>query len=144
MKNDVKTSENVADLEARIVELEALVKYYEELLRLQKHKQFGASSEKSEYDQYSLFNEAENTANDNILEPELVEIQKHFRKRTRLVNDRLPDNLPVETIEYDLDKNERICPECDGDMHVMGRETRKELKIVPAQAVIVEHIRRVS
>lgn len=38
------------------------MKYYEEQFRLSKHRQFGASSEKSEYDQQSLFNEAENTA----------------------------------------------------------------------------------
>ena len=48
-------------LKARVAELEALVKYYEELLRLSRHKLFGASSEQSGHhsDQLSFFNEAE-------------------------------------------------------------------------------------
>ena len=126
-----------------ITKLEALVKYYEEQFRLAKHRQFGASSEKSEYDQLSLFNEAEVTADENIAEPELMEIQRHYRKRTRLVNDRLPESLSVETIEHDLPANEQLCPECGGDLEMIGREKRCELKIIPATAVIVEHVRKI-
>ena len=62
MKNAIDTTENVAELKGRIAELEALVKYYEGQFRLAKHRQFGASSEKSEYDQLNMFNEAEVTA----------------------------------------------------------------------------------
>jgi len=42
--------------DARITGLETLGKHYEEYLRLSKHRQFGSSSEKSEYDQLNLFN----------------------------------------------------------------------------------------
>ena len=49
VKND-KTEAEITALKNRIYELETLVKYYEEQFRLSKHKQFGASSEKSEYD----------------------------------------------------------------------------------------------
>jgi len=85
-------------LNGKITELEALVKYCEEQFRLAKHRQFGASSEKSEYDggQLNFFNEVEAIAGANEVEPELVEVEKHFRKRQRLTNDRLPDDLPVE------------------------------------------------
>ena len=56
----------------------------------------------------------------------------------------LPAHLPVEIVEHDLDNEEQICPECDGNLHVMGRETiRRELKLIPAKAVIVEHVRKV-
>jgi transposase len=144
MKSCENWPEIVAQKEARIAELEALVKYYEEQFRLSKHRQFGASSEKSEYDiQLSIFNEAEATVDANVPEPELTEIVRHYGKRTRLTNDRLPDHLPVEIVEHDLPANERVCPECGGDLHVMGREKRRELKIIPAKAVIVEHIRKV-
>ena len=143
MKNTFVTTENVSELKGRIVELEALVKYYEEQLRLSKHKQFGASSEKSEYDQLSIFNEAELTADESIAEPELVKVEKHYRKRTRLTTDKLPEDLPVEVVEHELPASEQICPECGGDMHVMGRDTRRELKIIPAKAVIVEHVRKI-
>ena len=164
MKNAVKTAqvqsenaaastETIAQLEnqiteqkSKIAELEALVKFYEGQFRLQKHRQFGASSEKSAYDQPSLFNEAETVADaagtEPTPEPELVEIQKHYRKRTRLITDRLPEDLPVEIVVHELPEEEQICPECGGELHVMGREKRRELKIIPARAVIVEHVRK--
>jgi len=79
-----------------------------------------------------------------VPEPELVEIEKHFRKRKNMVNDKLPENLPVETVLHELEPGEQVCPECDGALHVMGTETlRRELKLVPAQAVVVEHGRKV-
>jgi len=133
----------VAGKDQEIAELKALVKFYEEQFRLNKHRQFGASSEKSEYDQLSIFNEADATADANVPEPELIEIERHYRKRTRLTTDKLPENLPIEVVEHDLPTDEQICPECGGDLHVMGRETRRELVIIPAQVKIREHIRKV-
>jgi transposase len=147
MESTVITIENLREIiskkEARITELEALVKIYEEQFRLNKHRQFGVSSEKSEYDQINMFNEAEVTAGANVEEPELVEVEKHYRKRTRLTTDKLPEDLPVEIVEYDLPENKQICPECGGDLHVMGRETRRELVIIPAQVKIREHVKKV-
>ncbi len=145
MENTAVTTENVAELKGRIAELEALVKYYEEQFRLSKHRQFGASSEKSEYDfgQLTIFNEAEIFADANMPEPEFVEIEKHYRKRTRLTTDKLPDDLPVEVVEHDLPESERVCPECGGELHVMGRDMRRELVIVPAQVKIREHVRKI-
>ena len=137
-------AENIA-LKTELAELKILVKYYEEQLRLSKHRQFGASSEKSEYDfnQLNLFNETELVADANTAEPELVEVEKHFRKRTRLTTDKLPDDLPVEIVEHKLPPSEQFCPECDGALHVMGKEVRRELKLIPAKAVIVEHVKYV-
>ena len=150
-KNDLtatSAAENqteIAALKARISELEVLVKYYEEQFRISKHRQYGASSEKSEYDlaQLSIFNEAELFSDANVAEPELVEVEKHYRKRTRLTTDKLPENLPVEVVEHDLPESERICPECGGPLHVMGRDSWEELVIVPAQVKIRKHIRMI-
>lgn len=134
-----------AAMKTRIAELQILVKYYEEQLRLAKHRQFGASSEKSAYDvnQLTFFNEAEATADVNVAEPELIEIERHYRKRTRLTTDRLPEHLEVEIVEHDLPQADQYCPECGGELHVMGRETRRELLIIPAQVKIREHVRKV-
>lgn len=142
--NPAKPDETAA-LKARVAELEALVKYYEERLRLSRHKLFGASSEQSAHnpDQISLFNEAEVLADANVPEPELIEIEKHYRKRTRLTTDKLPEDLPVEVVEHDLPENEKVCPECGGELHVMGRDSRRELVIIPAQVKIREHVRLV-
>jgi len=146
MENAVKTTENwpeiIAGKDARITELEALVKFYEEQFRLAKHRQFGASSEKSEYDlsQLTLFNEAEITADENIPEPEITTVKEHYRKRTRLTKDKLPEDLPVEEVCYELPENERICPDCGHGLRVMGHESREELVLIPATAKIRRHI----
>jgi len=140
--NDKLAVENVA-LKNRINELEFLVKYYEEQFRLAKHRQFGASSEKSDIGQISLFNETEVTADEKVAEPELVEIEKYYRQRKRVTGDSLPENLPVETIEHTLPEAEQICSECGGVLHVMGRQRRRELKIIPAQVKIMEHIQHI-
>ena len=100
-----KSAEEIVVLKNRIVELEALVKHYEEQFRLAQHRRFGASSEKSEYDvnQLSLFNEPEAAADEKAAEPELVEVEKHYRKRKQSASDRLPPDLAVEVIEYELE-----------------------------------------
>ncbi len=125
--------------------LERQVEYLLEQMRLSRHRQFGASSEKSEYDleQLNLFNEAEVMAAAEKAEPELVEVETQDRTAKRSAADRLPEDLPVEVIEYTLPEDEQVCDECGHGLHVMGHESRRELKIIPAQAIIVEHRRAV-
>ena len=90
-----------------------------------------------------FFNEEEETHNLAITEQQRIEVKAHYRKRTRLTTDKLPEELPVEIIEHKLPEKECICPECGSELHTMGKETRDELKIIPAKAVIVRHIRHV-
>ncbi len=53
-----------------------------EQIKLSQHKLFGTSSEKSQYDnQLNLFNEAENQADERVIEPELEEIKYKRKKR---------------------------------------------------------------
>jgi len=132
------------NLKSGYAELTAKVEWLMEQFRLAQHRRFGASSEKSDYDQLNLFNEPEITSDILVPEPELVEVEKHYRKRKNMVNDKLPEHLPVETVVHELPADEQVCPECDGNLHVMGHETlRRELKLIPAKAVIVEHVRKV-
>ena len=140
-----KQESYIAHLEQKLKEKEMLVKFYEEQFRLAKHRRFGASSEKSQYDhsQLLLFDEAETTASPAFAEPELVEIEKHYRKAKRASGDRLPENIPVEVVEHELPADERDCPKCGDPLHTMGRETRREMKIIPAQVKIVEHVRHI-
>ena len=130
-------------LKAQNAELKQKVDWLMEQFRLSRKKEFGQSSEKSEYIQLNLFNEAEATADANVPEPELTEIKRHYRKKAKAAPDRMPEGLPVETIIHDLPEDERDCPECGCKMHVMGKDIRQELKLIPAQAVIVEHVRNV-
>jgi transposase len=112
-------------------------------IRLAKHNQYGVSSEQTDCTQFSIFNEVESTADISTPEPQLTEIKAHYRKRTRLTTDKLPQDLPVEVIEHNLSAEECICPNCRSGLHTMGKETREELKIIPAQAIIVRHVRHV-
>jgi transposase len=133
---------------SQVTELTSKVEWLMEQFRLAQHRRFGASSEKSvggESEQLNLFNEAEIASDILVPEPELVEIEKHFRKRRNAVNEKdLPDSLPIETIEHELPADEQVCPECGGNLHVMGKETlRRELKLIPVKAVIIEHVRKV-
>ncbi|MEN6510015.1 MAG: IS66 family transposase [Smithella sp.] len=125
-------------LQAENAELSKQVRWLMEQIRLNRQKRFGSSSEKSQYDSLDLFNEAEVTANEKEAEPELTEIQTHYRKKAKQSSDRLPEDLPVEIIEHSLEDDS--CPTCAAKLHVMGKKVRRELKLIPARAVIVEHI----
>ena len=143
MENSRNWPEIVAEKDARIAELEALVKFYEEQFKLSKSRQFGPSSEKGDLpEQLGLFDEGENTAGPNAPEPELERIAYIRRKRVGKREEDL-SGLPVEAIEHKLPEEERICPECNGPLHQMGHDVRRELKIVPAKVVVVEHNRAV-
>jgi len=127
----------------RIAQLEQQVQWLMSQFKLVRHKQFGISSEQTEGSQLSIFNEAESNCNLAAPEPEIIEITAHYRKRTRLTTDKLPEDIPVEIIEHELPEGECVCPDCGGKLHTMGKEVREELKIIPAKAVIVKHIRHV-
>jgi len=133
----------IEEKDRRIAELEKQVEWFLTQLRLAKHKQYGVSSEQTYPTQISIFNEAETTADLTQPEPEITEVKAHYRKCTRLTTDKLPEDLPVEIVEHELREEDRSCPECGGELHTMGKETREELKIIPAKAVIVRHIRHV-
>jgi transposase len=140
IENILKTNE---ELKAENEQLRHQVQWLMEQFRLAKHKQFGASSEQTSPDQLYLFNEAEKTADFKAPESEITGVKAHYRKKTRLTTDKLPEDLPVEIIEHELPIEARVCPDCGSSLHKMGEDTREELKIIPAKAVIVRHVRHV-
>lgn len=143
MENNDNLRQIVAEKDARIAELEALVKYYEELFRLSKARQFGTSSEKSAIaEQLGMFDEVKDATDYKSPEPELEEIKYKRRKRAGKREADL-SGLPVERVEHTIPEEDRKCPECGGEMHEMGHDIRRELKIVPAQVKVVEHNRAV-
>ena len=133
----------IEEQRAEIEQLRQQVQWLMEQLKLGKHQRFGASSEQTPLDQLSLFNEAEAAADLTAPEPEITEVKAHYRKKTRLTTDKLPEDLPVEEIIHELPEDERGCPDCGGALHKMGQEIREELKFIPAKAVIIRHIRYV-
>lgn len=140
MQTIVLTQSEYYEMKAAIARLEALVKYYEERFRLSQSRQFGQSSEMS--GQLSLFDEVENTADTALPEPELEDVTYKRRKRVGKRKDDL-SALPVDIVKHTLPEEERVCPECGGDLHEMGHDIRRELKVIPARIVVVEHNRAV-
>ena len=126
---------------ATIAKQKELNEYYLEQLRLARRHRFGRSSEQldsDEFRQITLFNEVEAEADKTLPEPEIEQITY---KRKKQVGKREKDlaDLPVERIDYELPEDQRFCPECGGPMEDIGVTIRRELQIIPAQVVVVEH-----
>ena len=129
-------------LEQNYEELTAKLNWYEEQFRLSQQRRFGTSSEQTDSNQLSIFNEAEKESRPEKEEPTIEEIT-YKRKRNKGLNKKSFDDLPVEVIEYHLEESDKICPNCGSPLHEMSKEIRKELTIIPAQVKVVEHVRYV-
>ena len=130
----------------KISELESRVDLLMEALRLARHKQFGASSEKSEdtlTEQLSfLFNEAEVFVEEKKAEAENVTIvAAHKRhKKHEYALDNIPGGIPVEQVEHRLEGEDLACPQCGETMTEIGKEVVRTLEIIPARMVVKEDI----
>lgn len=148
-----KLNSRIADLEAKNSSLkelnsslEKLNDWYIEQFKLLQKKKFGRSSEKDSDDQLSffdLFNESETLREPIVIEPKEDEIfVSSYKKRKRKRGENF-SGLPVETIEYKLEDEEKVCDNCASPLTDMKKEVRKELVIIPAQVKLVEHVTHV-
>lgn len=136
--------QRVSKQEQHILELTTLVQWYEAQFRLAQKRRFGASSEQTHPDQLALelFNETEAEANPAAPEP-TMETVTYKRKKTVGHREAKLESLPVERIEYRLSEEEQVCSCCQGKLHEMSTEVRREVVIIPAQAKVVETVRYV-
>ena len=118
----------------------------EEVVRLQQHKRFGASSEKSP-DQQEMFNEAELTqAAQQVLAEQASDatppspdtVPGTAKRRGRKP---LPADLPRIRIEHDLPEAEKVCA-CGCQRDCIGEERSEQLDIVPAQVRVLVNVRK--
>jgi transposase len=137
-------------LKQTVAELAAKVHWFEEQLRLAQRRRFGSSSEgSSEGQQQLIFNEAEVEADSEAPEPGIPESgapendRPRRKKKKRRRKPASLDELPVTTVHYHLSEGEQVCPECQGPLHEMSTETRRTVKIVPAQAIVIEEVAHV-
>jgi len=130
----------------RISHLESQVELLMEALRLARHKQFGASSEKSEdtlMEQLSfLFNEAEVfSAAEKEAEENVTVVAAHKRhKKHEYTLDNIPGDMPKERVEHRLKGEDLVCPQCGETMTEIGTEVINKLKIIPAQTIVEQHV----
>ena len=130
----------------KISELESRVDLLMEALRLARHKQFGASSEKSEdtlVEQLSfLFNEAEVFSAAEKEEAEnITVVAAHKRhKKHEYTLDTIPEGVEAKQVEHRLEGADLICPQCGDTMTEIGKEAVRTLEIIPAQTIVHEDI----
>ena len=80
----------------------------------------------------------EETAKPPEPEPETEEITYKRKKRKGKREEDL-SGLPVERVDHEIPEEGRACPECGETMRDIGVDVRREIKIIPAKAVVVEH-----
>lgn len=133
-----------AELEKQNEVLLAKLNWLEAQFRLSQQKKFGTSSEKTNPDQLALtlFNEIEMMSDSSAEEPTLETITYKRKKRSGQIEAML-ENLPVETIHYRLSEEEQVCLCCGEKTHEMSTQIRRELKIIPAQVEVVEHVQHI-
>lgn len=139
--NSIDYQQRCELLEQQVAELNVKLKWFEEQLLLSKKRLYGASSEKTPAEQLQLFNEAEVEAQPLLAEPTLEKITYERRRKQPGHREAVLKDLPVETVEHRLPPSEQVCSCCGGALHEMSKETKRELKLIPAQVKVVEHVR---
>jgi transposase len=148
MKINIKEiSKSPKELEKIIVNLQIELSNYKEKyarlieeLQLAKQRRFSSSSEKNPLQQ-DLFDEAGIELPEEIkaqLDDE-IEVKSHIRKK-HPIRRSLPDWLPREVIIYDLSDAEKIC-DCGTHLTRIGEEISEQLKYIPAQVSVIQHLR---
>lgn len=136
------TEEQMNKLTRENAELKAKLRWYEEQFRLAQRQRFAPSSEQTHPDQLLLFNEAEAVADPAKEEPTLENIA-YTRKKRKGQREVKLEGLRTERVEYRLPEEEQTCACCGGSLHEMSTEVRRELKVIPAEVKVVEHVRYV-
>jgi transposase len=119
--------------------LKQKIKLLEEMLRVQRHKDYGASSEKGS-GQGQLFNEAEEDALVIENEAPAIVVPAHTRKKKKRVS--IPEELPREDIIHDLADADKYCPHDGTELTLIGEETSEQLDIEPAKIKVLRHRRQ--
>jgi len=137
--------ENAA-LKAELSEVKQKLSWLTEQLASSRRKLYGSTSEKSVYDgsfeQVTLLADNPEQIILHDAPPASSPPAKETPRKRGELSTRLPEHLPVETVECMLPESEQKCGICGEPLHAIGKElARRELKIIPAKAVIVEYIR---
>lgn len=111
-----------------------------EALRLEKHRLYGKSSEKSP-DQSELFDEAETAEEETVAAPEAPVATPTTRKNKRPVRKPLPADLPRVRHVIELSAQERQCS-CGCELVEIGEDSSEQVDIIPARVQVIQHVRK--
>lgn len=126
-----------------IKELEQQIRLLKEQVDFLTRKLYGTKSEKTSIlqieGQMSLFNEVESCADPNAPEPDLVEVEKHLRKKKYAgQREELVKGIPHRKVLHTIEEREQICETCGSTMVRVGEEfVRTEVEFIPAKLKVV-------
>jgi transposase len=112
-----------------------------EEIRLAKQQRFAPSSEKNNL-QYEIFDEAESASLSLEIQEQLsdkITIEAYACKKYPARRP-LPKDLPREVRLHDIPDAEKIC-DCGAQLSCIGQEVSEQLKYIPAQLSVVQHVR---
>ena len=130
-----------------IKELEQQIRLLKEQVDFLTRKLCGTKSEKTSTleieGQMSLFNKMESSADPDAPEPDLVEGEKHLRKRKYAgQQEELVKNIPHSKVLHTIEEREQICEKCGNTMVKVGEEfVRIEVQFIPAKRKVIDHYR---
>lgn len=121
----------------------AKIIWFEEQIKLGRHRTFGKQSEQTHAIQttLSLFDDNESdevTETEEPISPEKIKVtyERAKPKPGRKID---TSNLPREQVIHDLKDEEKICG-CGNALCKIGEDKSEQLELVPAQLKVVEHI----
>ncbi len=120
------------------------ITWFEEQLKLGRHRQFGKQSEQTHTLQ-SVLPLFDDNASDEVRETQepigAEKIKITYERDKKNKNGRIIDTakLPREQIIHDLTDEEKICA-CGCQLTKMGEDTSEQLEFIPAQLKVIEHI----
>jgi transposase len=112
-----------------------------EEIKLGKTRYFSSSSEKNIL-QSDIFDEAGIELSDEVkeqLQDNEIEVQAYIRKK-HPIRRPLPDYIPREVVLHDLPEAEKFC-QCGSHLIRIGEEVCEQLKYIPAQISVIQHVR---
>ena len=145
MIKTVKLPTSIPELHAIIGaqsdEIIALKQKYSHMLeqfKLAQQRKFSRSSESNVLQLDLQFDEAEAVPVEALPEEENTISITYTRSKPK--RSTLPENLPREVIEYDIEESEKICA-CGCLKQRIGEEVTEQLEVIPAQVKVIAHVR---
>lgn len=113
-----------------------------EMLRLERLRRFGSSSEQTNPDQPELFESTGEDAEIEVAATEHVEYDRRKGKNNNL-NGRveIPEHLERREIVLDLPEDEKICPVTGKEMIKVGEDVTEQLAVEPPKFYVNKYIR---
>lgn len=147
-KNDEVVAQLQAENEAlkeQNKKLSDKIIWFEEQIKLSRHRKFGKQSEQMHSLQtvLSLFDDSESDEVKETITP--IDAQReqitYSRKKPTRKNGRNIDttNLPREQITHDLSEEEKQC-QCGSHLTKIGEDKSEQLELIPAKIKVIEHI----